>query len=233
MPVPTWRRSGLKRVISPSAAVSGCAHNARQIRDYSWAADLEPGEKAVLRRLLQREQRTSWKPWVSLSRGPSGVAAVVSVAGAVGGSPWPRSCRISIFRFDAVSRPPTACGGWRRHRKPEAPHAPPLAVESSASGGDPLLLAGELCGREETSAIMRPKYDHLAPHRSRNDGSVVFLRHDHPPGARSSVMPGRTPGRCDAFNRTLADVVGRHPGRATPSRVRFSSRPRSALWKKI
>ena len=174
---------GFKTGYIPVGGRSSCVHNARQIRDYLLAADLEPGEKAVL---VGYSKGTAdiLEALVSYPEVLPGVAAVVSVAGAVGGSPLAEELSdfyLSLLMQFPAPHCPAGDGGGIESLKPRTRHL--WLSNHPLPAGIRFYSLANFAGREETSAIMRPKYDHLARIDPRNDGSVVFF---------DMIIPGST-----------------------------------------
>jgi hypothetical protein len=174
---------GLKTGHIPVGGRSSCAHNARQIRDHLLSTALEPGENAIL---VGYSKGTAdiLEALVSYPEVRPRVAAVVSVAGAVGGSPLADELSdfyLSLSMQFPAPHCPAGDGGGAESLKPRTRHLwlskHPLPV------GVRFYSVANFASREETSAIMRPKYDLLARIDPRNDGSVIFF---------DMIIPGST-----------------------------------------
>ena len=144
-PCPHGNSSGSRRATYPSRAGPAAPATRARSGTIFFLRPSSPARKPSSS-ATPRGPRTSWRPWSAYPEVRPRVAAVVSVAGAVGGSPL--ADELADFYQSLLMRLPAPhcpAGDGGGDGKPEAPRAPPLAVEEPASGGHPLLLAGELC----------------------------------------------------------------------------------------
>ncbi len=174
---------GFKTGRIPVEGRSGCARNARLIRDYLISAALEPGEKALLVG-YSKGTPDILEALVAYPEIRPRVAAVVSVAGAVGGSPLADELADfyqSILMHAPAPHCPAGDGGAMESLKPRTRHL--WLSKNPLPGGIRFYSLANFAGREEISAVMRPKYDRLARIDARNDGSVIFY---------DMIIPGST-----------------------------------------
>ncbi len=174
---------GYKTGYLPVDGRSGCARNALQIRDYLLSAALDPGEKAILVG-YSKGTPDILEALVGYPEVLPRVAAVVSVAGAVGGSPLADELADfyqSILMHVPAPHCPAGDGGGIESLKSRTRHL--WLSNHPIPEGVRFYSLANFTGREETSSIMRPKYDHLARIDSRNDGSVIFY---------DMIIPGST-----------------------------------------
>lgn len=174
---------GFKTGHIPVGGRSSCAHNAVQLRDHLLSTALEPGEKAIL---VGYSKGTAdiLEALVSYPEVLPRVAAVVSVAGAVGGSPLADELSdfyLSLSMQFPAPHCPAGDGGGAESLKPRTRHL--WLSKHPLPGGVRFYSLANFAGREETSAILRPKYDLLARIDPRNDGSVIFF---------DMIIPGST-----------------------------------------
>jgi hypothetical protein len=158
----------------PVEGRSGCARNAILIRDHLLSAVLEPGEKAILVG-YSKGTPDILEALVAYPDIRPRVAAVVSVAGAVGGSPL--ADELADFYQSLLMRLPAPhCpagdGGGIESLKPSTRRL--WLSKNPLPAGIRLYSLANFAGREDISAVIRPKYDHLARIDARNDGSVIF-----------------------------------------------------------
>ena len=153
---------GFKTGRIPVEGRSGCARNARLIRDHLLSAALEPGEKAILVG-YSKGTPDILEALVAYPEVRPRVAAVVSVAGAVGGSPL--ADELADFYQSLLMRLPAPhCpagdGGGMESLRPRARHL--WLSKNPLPEGIRFYSLANFAGREDISAILRPKYDHLA-----------------------------------------------------------------------
>ena len=174
---------GFKTGRIPVEGRSGCARNALLIRDHLLSAALEPGEKAILVG-YSKGTPDILEALVAHPEVRPRVAAVVSVAGAVGGSPL--ADELADFYQSLLMRLPAPhCpagdGGGMESLRPRARHL--WLSKNPLPAGIRFYSLANFAGREDISAVLRPKYDHLARIDTRNDGSVIFY---------DMIIPGST-----------------------------------------
>ena len=153
---------------------SSCTHNAMTIRDAILAADLAPGEKVVLIG-YSKGAPDILQALVEYPEIVEKVAAVVSIAGAVGGTPLTDSIdkpyREMIGKNLILQCPPgvgDAILSVQRSTRQEwlSQNRLPTSVKYFS------LVA--FTKRENISTILRPTYDSLAPIDPRNDSQLIF-----------------------------------------------------------
>jgi pimeloyl-ACP methyl ester carboxylesterase len=166
---------GFKTGRIPVSGRSGCAYNALLIRDYLLSAALEPGEKVVLVG-YSKGTPDILEALVNHPEIIPRVAAVVSVAGAVGGSPMADELSefyVSIMMNFPAPHCPAGDGGGIESLRPRTRHL--WLSKHPLPDGIRFYSLANFAGREEISAILQPKYDKLARIDPRNDGSVLFF----------------------------------------------------------
>mgnify|MGYP001765647375 CR=1 FL=1 len=162
---------------------SGCARNASLIRDYLLSTALEPGEKALL---IGYSKGTPdiLEALVAYPEIRPRVAAFLSVAGAVGGSPLADELADfyqSILMHAPAPYCPAGDGAGMESLKPNTRHL--WLSKHPLPAGIRFYSLANFAGREEISSVIRPKYDRLARIDPRNDGSVLFY---------DMIIPGST-----------------------------------------
>ena len=174
---------GFKTGRIPVEGRSGCARNASLIRDYLLSAALEPGEKALLVG-YSKGTPDIIEALVAYPEIRPRVAAVVSVAGAVGGSPLADELADfyqSILMHAPAPHCPAGDGGGMESLRPRIRHL--WLSKNPLPAGIRFYSLANFAGREEISSVLRPKYDRLARIDTRNDGSVIFY---------DMIIPGST-----------------------------------------
>jgi hypothetical protein len=204
-----WRTGSI-----PVSGRSGTAHNASQIRDFVLGLSLAPEERV----LLVAYSKGAADTLEALDRYPEilpRVAAVVSVAGAIGGSPLADGyvhLYEHLLRDLAVADCPAGDGQGmasitRAARQSSlARRPPPPSVKYFSVAGIP--------GPQRISRALRPFYERLARVDPRNDGQVIFfdaiipagtllgfLRADH----WALAVPFSRNARALPFSLTLVD----------------------------
>lgn len=154
--------------------LSSSAHNGRQVRDAVLAMDLAPGERLLLVG-YSKGVPDILEGLVAYAGLRDRVAAVVSVAGAVGGSPLsddaPESL-LALFEHVPGSRCDEGDGGALASLSP--------ATRRAFADAHPLprsvryFSLAAFAERDRTSLVLRGSYDDLARIDPRNDGQVLF-----------------------------------------------------------
>lgn len=165
-----WRTGSI-----PVSGRSGTAHNASQIRDYVLSLSLAADERV----LLVAYSKGAADTLEALGRYPEilpRIAAVVSVAGAIGGSPLADSYA-NLYEhllrdLDVADCPPGDGQGvasiTRAARQTHlASYPPPSSVKYFSVAGIP--------GPQRISRALRPFYEQLAHVDPRSDGQVIFF----------------------------------------------------------
>lgn len=177
------RQHGYGTAVIHVSGLSGTAHNARQIRDALMAMKLEPGERVLLIG-YSKGTADSLEALVAHPEIVPRVAALVSLAGVVAGSPVADAIpAIYAPLFVLLGLPSCeprdlqAVQSLRRSTRLAAlARAPlPAAVRYFSVGG--------IVASEETSTLLRPSHRDLAQIDGRNDGQVIFT---------DTVIPGGT-----------------------------------------
>ena len=165
-------------------ALSGSTHNARQIRDAIMATPRDPGAPRLVLMGYSKGASDVLEAVAGYPEIHDRIAAVVSVAGAVGGSPLADDA--SESQVDLISRlPGTHCGKGddeavaslrtdvRRQWLAEHPLPPGLRYYSVVT----------LPESDNVSWILEPSYRKLGHADPRNDGQVIY---------DDQIIPGST-----------------------------------------
>ncbi|CAG4888262.1 hypothetical protein R52603_00618 [Paraburkholderia saeva] len=178
------RQYGYDAIMLDVDGLSGSAHNARQIRDAIMAMQLPAGEPRLVLVGYSKGAPDILEAVVEYPEIRSRVAAVVSVAGAVGGSPLANDAE--QYQADLLKHFPGATctsgdGGAVQSLRPavrktwlaQNPLPPGLRYYSLVTFPKP----------ERISSILQSSYDKLARVDPRNDSQVIFY---------DQVVPGST-----------------------------------------
>lgn len=168
-------RYGYRTAYLSVSGMSRSTHNAMLIRDALLAADLSPDEKVVL---IGHSKGTPdiLQALVEYPEVTKKVAAVVSIAGAVGGSPLTDSIdkpyrdmigkNLTIVCPPGIGDPILSLQRSTRQRWLSQNRLPASVKYFS-------LVA--FAGKEDISTILQPSYDRLAEIDPRNDSQLIFF----------------------------------------------------------
>jgi hypothetical protein len=217
-----WRTGSI-----PVSGRSGTAHNASQIRDFVLGLSLAPEERV----LLVAYSKGAADTLEALDRYPEilpRVAAMVSVAGAIGGSPLADGyvhLYEHLLRDLAVADCPAGDGQGmasitRAARQSSlARRPPPASVRYFSVAGIP--------GPQRISRALRPFFEQLAYVDPRNDGQVIFFDAIIPAGTLLGFLRADHWALAVPFSRSMEAL----PFRATL--VDHNAFPREVLLETI
>lgn len=174
---------GYRTGVIQVSALGGTAHNARMIRDALTASPPGPDERLVL--VGHSKGATDiLEALVSYPELLPRVAAVVSVAGAIGGSPLAGLARRPLLRVIAKLGP-DACEAGDGAAGESLQRAARLAFLARHRLPDTVryFSLGGIVGPEDTSRLLRSSHRRLSEVDPRNDGQLV---------ASDMVIPGAT-----------------------------------------
>jgi hypothetical protein len=220
------RRFGFDQVLVPVDALSGSAHNARQIRDAILQMPLsESGPRLVLIG-YSKGAPDILEALVSYPEIRPRIAAVVSAAGAVGGSPLANDAEQSdlslLTRWPGAKCTPGDGGAidslrpaTRKTWLAQHPLPPDIPLYSVVAYPQP--------GR--VSAVLKPSYNKLARVDGRNDSQVLFY---------DQVIPGSTLlGYVNADHWALTVPIARTHHTLGATFVNHNDFPREALLESL
>ena len=220
------RRFGYDAVPVKVDALSGTATNARRIRDAVMSMDAPGGAPRVVLIGYSKGTPDVLDAVVRYPELLGRVAAVVSVAGAVGGSPLANAAeqyQAELMRHFPGATCDAGDGGAVDALRPAtrqrwlAEHALPAGTRYYS------LVTFPTPGR--ISAILKGSYDKLARVDGRNDGQVLFY---------DQVVPGSTLlGYIDADHWAVALPIGRRHDALAAAFVTQNAYPREALAEAI
>jgi hypothetical protein len=169
------RRFGYDMLPIRVDALSGSKNNARQIRDAVMAMDLGPGAPRLVLVGYSKGTPDTLQAVVDHPEIRARVAAVVSVAGAVGGSPLANDAE--QYQADLLRHfPGAACdsgdGGAVESLRPAVRRA--WLAQNPLPDGVPYYSVVTLPQPERISAILRGSAGKLAMIDGRNDSQVIF-----------------------------------------------------------
>ena len=202
------RQFGYDQVLIKVDALSSTAKNARQIRDAVLAMPAEPGPPRLVLSVIRRE-RPTFSRRSSRIRRFARVAAVVSAAGAVGGSPLANDAeqyQAELLRHFPGAICESGDGGAVASLRP--------AVRRAWLAANPLPTDVRYYSLvtfpqpERISSVLKSSYRKLARIDPRNDSQVIFY---------DQVIPGSD------LMATSTPTIGRSPCRSR-DRIRRSAR---------
>src|SRR6186713_523148 len=169
------RQFGYDQVVIKVDALSGTETNARQIRDALLAMPAEPGPPRLVLLGYSKGAPDILEAIVTYPEIRSRVAAVVSVAGAVGGSPLANDAE--QYQADLLRHfPGAACdsgdGGAVASLRPAVRRA--WLAQHPLPSEVPAYSVVTLPRPERISSILRGSADKLAMIDSRNDSQMIF-----------------------------------------------------------
>ena len=165
-------------------ALSGTENNARQIRDAIMAMPPDAGAPRLVLVGYSKGAPDILEAVVTYPEIRSRVAAVVSAAGAVGGSALANDAE--QYQADLLRYFPgrdLRLGRWRRRGEPAARDPPGMARAEPAAARVRYYSLVTFPQPERISSILASSYDKLAHIDARNDSQVIFY---------DQVVPGST-----------------------------------------
>jgi hypothetical protein len=205
---------GYRTGIIPVSGMSSTQHNARQIRAAILRTALAEGERIVLV-AHSKGAADSLQALADFPEIVPRVAALVSVAGAVGGSPLADGMRSGMTRLlralDVRRCDPGDHGGIESLRR--STRAAFLAA-TTLPPSVKYFSVGGIVSTDETSAPLRPFQRQLAEIDARNDGQVLAIDTVIPGGALLGFARADHWAIAIPFSRTapapVRAVIGRH-----------------------
>jgi hypothetical protein len=216
------RRFGFDQVLLPVDALSGSSHNARQIRDAILQMPLSESSPRLVLIGYSKGAPDILEALVSYPEIRSRVAAVVSAAGAIGGSPLANDAEQSdlalLTRWPGAKCTPGDGGaidslrpGTRKAWLAQHPLPADIPFYSLVTYPEP----------ERVSVVLKPSYTKLARIDGRNDSQVLFY---------DQVIPGSTLlGYVNADHWALAVPIARTHDTLGATFVNHNDFPREAL----
>jgi hypothetical protein len=220
------RQHGYDQVVLAVDALSGTTTNARRIRDAVMALDLGPGAPRLVLVGYSKGAPDLLEALVNHPEIRPRVAAVVAVAGAIGGSPLANDAE--QYQADLLRHfPGASCDAGDG-----------LGVESLRPGvrkawlaahplpaGIPMYSVVTLPQPERISAILRPSADKLGRIDGRNDSQVLFY---------DQVIPGSTLlGYVNADHWAIVLPIARSRPTVASLLVTENAYPREALMEAV
>jgi hypothetical protein len=219
------RQHGYRTEMIHVSGLSGSAHNAREIRDALIAMALEPGERVVLVG-YSKGTSDSLEALVAYPEILPHVAALVSVAGVVAGSPIADSVP-DVYLPLAVRLGLPTC----RPHDLEAVESLRRSTRLTALARAPLPAAvryfsvGGIVTADEASELLRLSHRELAQIDGRNDGLVIFS---------DTVIPGGTLlGFVRADHLAIAMPIARLPVVPVQLLMHHNAFPREVMLEAI
>ena len=216
------RQFGYDRVILDVEGLSGSSTNARRIRDAIMAMPLEEGDPRLVLIGYSKGAPDILEAVAAYPEIRPRVAAAVSAAGAIGGSPLANGASqsmLSLLRYWPGAQCPEGDGGAMESLRPavrkvwlaQNPLPPDLPYYSLVTFPQP----------DRISAILKPSYSRLSRVDARNDSQVIFY---------DQVIPGSSlVGYLNADHWALAVPIGRTHGVLGATFVNHNDYPREAL----
>lgn len=216
------RQYGYDQVLIKVAALSGTANNARQIRDALLAMPAEPGPTRLVLIGYSKGAPDILDALVTYPEIRNRVAAVVSAAGAIGGSPIANDAQqyqADLMRHFPGANCESGDGGAVESLRPAtrrawlAAHPLPMDVRYYSLVTFPQP--------QRISSVLKSSYRKLAGIDARNDGQVIFY---------DQVIPGSNlMGYVNADHWALALPIARSHATIGALFVTESDYPREAL----
>jgi dienelactone hydrolase len=216
------RKHGYDQVAFKVDALSGTARNARQIRDAVMAMDAVPGAPRLVLVGYSKGAPDVLDAIVSYPEIRARVAAVMSVAGSVGGSPLANSAE--QYQADLLRHfPGAACdsgdGGGVASLRPAVRRA--WLAQNPLPGGVPYYSVVTFPQPERISSILQGSYAKLARIDGRNDSQMLFY---------DQVIPGSTlTAYLNADHWAVAVPIARAHSSVASLFVTQNAYPREAL----
>jgi pimeloyl-ACP methyl ester carboxylesterase len=206
--------------------LSGTTKNARQIRDAIMAMDLVPGAPRIVLIGYSKGAPDALEALVNHPEIRSRVAAVVSVAGAVGGSPLANDA--SQYQADLLTHfPGASCdsgdGGAVEALRPAVRKA--WMAANPLPTGVPLYSVVTLPQPERISSVLRISAKKLSQIDGRNDSQVIFY---------DQVIPGSNlVGYVNADHWAIVVPIARSHETVASLFVDQNAYPREALLEAV
>jgi hypothetical protein len=220
------QKFGFDQVLIKVDALSSSANNARQIRDAILARPAEAGAQRVVLFGYSKGAPDVLEAIVAYPEIRDRVAAVVSVAGAVGGSPLANDAE--QYQADLLRHFPGATcdsgdGGAVASLRPGVRRA--WMAQNRLPPGIPYYSLVTLPRPERVSWILRSSYQKLSLVDGRNDSQVIFY---------DQVIPGSTlVGYVNADHWAIALPIARTHSTIGTMFVTESAYPREALLEAV
>jgi hypothetical protein len=220
------REFGYDAMLLPVDALSSSAHNARQIRDEVMAMPAEPGSPRLVLIGYSKGAPDILEALAEYPEIRSRVVAMVSAAGAVGGSPLANDADQSQAEWLQYF-PGATCtkgdGGAVESLRPATRRA--WLAQHPLPPGPRYYSIVTFPQPERISSILKGSYDKLARIDARNDGQVIFY---------DQVVPGSTLlGYVNADHWAIAVPVARTHSTIGSIFVTGNAYPREALAEAI
>ncbi|HSD52555.1 MAG TPA: hypothetical protein VLC47_00225 [Burkholderiales bacterium] len=220
------RKYGYDLVLLEVDALSSTANNARQIRDRIMAMDLGAGAPRLVLLGYSKGAPDVLEAVVAYPEIRGRVAAMVSVAGAVGGSPLANEAE--QYQADLLRHFPGATcdpgdGGAVASLRPGARRA--WLAQNPLPGGMRYYSVVTFPRPERISSILRGSYDKLARIDGRNDSQMIFY---------DQVIPGAVlVGYVNADHWALSVPIARTHSTVSSLFVTENAYPREALLESL
>ena len=207
-------------------ALSGSAHNARQIRDALMRRPDPGGSPDIVLVGYSKGAPDILEAIVAFPEIRPRIAAVVSTAGAIGGSALANEAeqwQVNLLQYWPGSRCTAGDGGGLEDLRPAARKA--WLAENPLPSDVPYYSLVTFPDPARISAVLRPSYRKLARIDARNDSQVTFY---------DQVIPGsRLIGYVNADHWALAVPVARSHSLLRATLVNHNDFPREALLEAI
>ena len=168
------QREGYRTASIPVSGLSSSAHNGRQIRDAVMAMDLAPDERLVLVG-YSKGTPDILEGLVAYPELRERVAAVISIAGSVNGSPLAEDASpslLTLLEYLPGSQCDAGDGGAIDSLKPSIRRE--FAKTHELPGTVQYYSLATFAQREQISLGLRGSYDELAEIDPRNDSQMLF-----------------------------------------------------------
>lgn len=220
------RQYGYDQVMIKVDALSSGPNNARQIRDALMAMPVEAGGARLVLIGYSKGATDILEALVTYPEIRDRVAAVVSAAGAIGGSPLANDAeqyQADLMRYAPHAKCDAGDGGAVASLRP-APRRAWLA-ENPLPSGLPYYSLVTFPQPERISYILKSSYQKLASIDGRNDGQVIFY---------DQVIPGSVlMGYVNADHWALAVPIARSHDVIGATFVTQNAYPREALFEAV
>jgi hypothetical protein len=221
------RKFGYDEVLIKVDSLSGTATNARRIRDAVMAMSAEPGAPRIVLVGYSKGTPDMLEALVSYPEIRARVAAVVSAAGAVGGSPLANDAeqyQANLLQHFPGAKCTPGDGGAVESLRPATRKAW-LAANSPLPAGPRYYSLVSYPRPERISSVLKPSYDKLSLVDGRNDGQMIFY---------DQVIPGSTLiGYLNADHWAVALPIARTHSMIGSLFVTQNAYPREALLEAV